>query len=214
MAARRAELKRLKKELADLKKQETVADRTVITAKEIELTEMEIDHADQILAEIAALSLEDIDPGMVNRINPTTKEKLLEWLPEKQKKELTFAKKKLNLQLKFETQNDKAKLQAYTDNTLRLKSCGENTIIRFDNGHYYLDKFMVPFNDAESVVRLANLTNFIKVNFANRATTNVDKIWSIDGNGDIDFDQKTRLDAAKEGDRRGLSDITVVDGED
>lgn len=66
-----------------------------------------------------------------------------------------------------------------------------------ENGKYYLDTLMVPFDDAESVVRMANLTNFLKINFSNRATTNVDKPWFIANDGDLTFESQTSWDAAK-----------------
>ncbi|MBP6910268.1 hypothetical protein KBC03_01580 [Patescibacteria group bacterium] len=100
-------------------------------------------------------------------------------------------------------------------NELFVESAGDKTLIRYEDGNYYMDKYMVPFKDAESVIRLANLTNFAKVNFANRATTNVEKAWFIANDGDLTFDPKTTWDAFRKGDVRGmLSNITILDGED
>jgi|GEM_PF-5956609 len=73
---------------------------------------------------------------------------------------------------------------------------------------------MVPFDDAESVVRMANLTNFIKINFANRATTNVETPWYIANDGDMDFDSQSFMDAFKKADVRGMLNVDVVDGAD
>lgn len=134
-------------------------------------------------------------------------------LTDENKRELTLAEKKLNFELKFRTDNDQAHF-VEEGGKLYLASCAEKTLIRMENGQYYLDSFMVPFNDAESVVRLANLTNFVKINFANRANTSVDKHWFISDNGDLQFDDHTRWDAVKGGNWRGFGDITVVDGED
>lgn len=93
LKARRAELANLKKTLADLKKQSNIADKSVGNAAEIGLVETELKDADEMLAKIAVLSEEKVDKDLAS-VN----------IPDSEKENLTNAKKKINFDLKFQSE--------------------------------------------------------------------------------------------------------------
>lgn len=210
VAREKAKLKELKAQFKQLDKLDDLKKDIIDIEKEIGLVKVEIEEDDIKITKIENMIGTSIEPGL----NPANKN-LLKWLTEDQKKELTRADKKVNFEMKFERMNDEARLQVYTDDKLYLQSWGEKTNIRMADGKYYLDGLMVPFNDAEAVVRMANLTNFLKIHFANRATTNVTEPWYIANDGDLTFKEETAWDAAKKMDVKGLFfNIEGVDGPD
>ncbi len=167
-------------------------DKSVVTATEIGLMKVHLEETEEKLAKIENMWGVDIDPGL------TPKDKKFDsgWT-NAQKKELTTAEKKINFELKFKDKNDTAHFITYQDKSVRLASWAQETPIRIEGGKYFLDKFMVPFDNAEDVVRMANLTNFLKIHFKDKATTNVDNPWVITNDGDLEFKDQTTWDATK-----------------
>lgn len=189
---RRKHLTYLKDMLSDLERQGTALDKSVITATEIGLIKIHLEETEEKLAKIENMWGAEIDPGLT----PADKQFDSGWT-DAQKKELTTAEKKINFELKFKDKNDTAHFITYKDKSVRLASWAQETPVRIEGGKYFLDKFMVPFDNAEDVVRMANLTNFLKIHFKDKATTNVDNPWIITNDGDLEFKDQTTWDATK-----------------
>lgn len=234
----KAQVQKEKNKLIDLKKQlglledlEEMKRKEIADDKEIGRLKAIIQEEDNRIAKIEKmLAGEYVDPALGIKVievktgtgkNQKTEFKFenaspdpLPNIPLEKKLELNRAEKELNADLKFNTENDEARF-VVDNNKLYLQSCGQRSLITVSTSDYYMDSYRVGFQDAESAIRLANLTNFIKANFADRATTNVEKPWFIANDGDLTFDPKTSWDALKKGDFIGFAfNTTVVDGED
>lgn len=179
MKVYRDKIESLKKALREAEGQGAVT-----SAAEVELVRTELNDAEQMLQKIEAMSKEVIDED-IKSIN----------IPQEVKENLTNAKKKINFELKFQSEGDDVDLIA-AGNRIYVQSCGERTHIRYDNGKYYLDNMTVPFENADNILQIANLTNFVKTNFQNRSSANVSKPWKYD-NGDLQFEKSTARDALK-----------------
>lgn len=177
-----------------------------MTATEIGTIMVELEEAEAKLGKIEKMWNLVTDEGLKDAPKFT----------EDEKKELTRAEKKINFEIKFKSEHDEVHFVTAPDKKVYVASWAEQTRVWIDDNHkYHLDEFMVPFDNAEDVVRMANLTNFLKIHFTNRVSTNVDKPWYKANNGDLKMEDKTFMDTVKGGDWRNMfTNLTVADGED
>lgn len=199
------ELDMYKKNLEEIEKMEHFKRESVATVLEMEELRVKLEENEKKLQEIQELASEKIDDELVGVAN----------LEEQQQKDLTLSRKKINFEKKFKEKWDI--LTFYTSENkkeLYVNSFGKDTQIRYEKGKWYFLVWLnVPFTNPDDILRIANLTNFLKVNFYASSSAKVDSAWKAERGWDLKFFDKNYWAQFKSWNIFGL-DTSAVDGED
>lgn len=205
VAAFRKETEYYKQQLADFEKMNKFSHISFVDVKKIEELRLNIQENGEKIKEIEELADEKIDSVLV----------AAQRIPQKQKIELTFSKKRLNFTKKFENRWDRASFELDQSGRVFLRSVWSKTEIKFEKGNYYLVWMNVAFTSSDHIVRIANITNYIKTNFHNRSSANeVEKNWAWKEDGwDLQFSDATFWEWFWKWNILGV-DKQVIDGDD